>query len=235
MKWILRRVQMSKSKVILLGLLLFIILAATHNANARPMIRVAVIDTGYTEGGSDAKPCPGSDMPADIAQSKHGSNVAGIIAQGVQPSNDVCFLIYRIFRKEGSALKFDLFLYLNALNSAINDNATIVNLSVSGNGLVLAEALLIRRMLARNITIVAAAGNDSIDFSKTGCNVFPACADPRIIVVANSAGTTSNLGPQIDAFENGGQRSANGVVLSGTSQAAAAHTGRIIRRFLGME
>lgn len=228
---------MSKSKLFLLGLFLFLVLAATHRANAALQIRIAVIDTGYTERGENLKMCAGHKAPADISPSRHGSNVAGIIVQGTRPSSDVCFLIYRAFELDDKGhLKFDLISYLSALQQARKDKATIVNISMSGHDSLIAETFLLEALLNSNITVVAASGNDGKDLNKTGCNVYPACADPRIIVVANSSpGAHPNIGTVVDAYEEGNNRLASGVTLSGTSQAAAAHTARIIRRFLGME
>lgn len=242
---------MSKNKLFLMGLFLFLVLAAAHRASAQAhVIKIAVIDTGYTENGAGLRACDGHVVPEDIDPSGHGSNVAGIIAQSIVRSHSACFLIYKVFVVSEGKLKLDMIAYLKALNDAKEQGAVLVNISLAGQGIVIGEELLIKRLLDSKVTVVAAAGNGGINFDElicdkeckagkkpkqSGCVINPACLDSRIFVIANLNSNTTNYGAPVDKYVNGNQITANGYTLTGTSQAAAVFSGKVLRAYLGME
>jgi len=225
--------NLSIPKAFLFGLLLIIIVLAAGNAKAEHQIKVVVIDTGYTENGAGLKTCDNVAPPKDIAGSQHGSNVAGLIAKNVFPSNNVCFIILQAYKKGPKGeLEFSHLLYFGALRRAIDLRVDFINLSLSGGASIAQEEFLIKQALDLGITVVAAAGNSGLDLNKLGCIVYPACIDPRIIVVGNADSVTSNLGRVVDVFEPGNYQEANKVTLSGTSQAAALHTAYLVNQML---
>ena len=125
-----------------------------------------------------------------------------------------------------------------AVAYAIVLKVDIINISAGGKEFSLAESAIIKKALDSKITVVAAAGNNFVNLDKE-CNFFPACYDERIIVVGNlnkdkSIADTSNYGNYVKKWEvgqnvlsdapNGGEQ-----YKSGTSQAAAIVTGKIVK------
>lgn len=94
------------------------------------------------------------------------------------------------------------------------------------------EREIIQKALNAGIYIVVAAGNENSNLEER-CNYFPACHDYRLIVVGNlkdkkTRHPSSNYGNVVNHWEIGVNQEALGIKLTGTSQAAAVTTGRII-------
>ena len=104
-----------------------------------------------------------------------------------------------------------------------------MNISAGGPISDFNERAIIYTMLDNGITIVAAAGNTKINLDKN-CNYFPACYDERIHVIGTSNRYYSNYGKIVDVYLNGTEQTAYGITLSGTSQAAAIYTGKLIKK-----
>jgi Subtilase family len=213
------------SKLVTICILLF---ASTLNAKT---IKVAVLDTGYNKGPEQVKFCEhglrdytGTGI-YDGNKSKHGSNVTGIISNLAQNA-DHCLIMFKVFND--STLNVDG--YLNALREILNDpSISLLNISMAGPARLQQEEVLLKKLLDSGRQIVVAAGNEGRDLNKN-CNVYPACANDRLIVVGNSGSSTTNLGRIIDVFEDGFRIYGGGVRLTGTSQAAAIFTGKILKR-----
>ncbi|MGG0256604.1 S8 family serine peptidase [Bacillus toyonensis] len=133
-------------------------------------VKVAVIDSGIDSTHPDLKKnyLKGYDFinndtnPEDT--DGHGTHVAGIIAangtmKGVAP--DASILAYRVFSdSEGG----DSTTIIKAINQAIEDGADIINLSM-GTELKGTDTPLnqvIQKAIAKNITVVTAAGNSGL-------------------------------------------------------------------------
>jgi subtilisin len=143
---------------------------------------------------------------------------------------------------------------IKAIRWAIDLNVDVINISAGGPTPIAEEEIIVKTALNRGIRVIVAAGNDSCELGssyfnltnglikKTTCNYFPAMYDPRIYVVGNlnsdgTRATSSNYGHYVNSWENGMHRkslSATGSTLidSGTSQAAAIKTGKIIRSLI---
>lgn len=120
--------------------------------------------------------------PGDIRDRRgHGTHVAGSIAangkvKGVGP--DLGIRSYRIFPAEGEAPTSWI---VGALTAAVQDRVDVVNLSISGYSSItgyqigtdsykdVADVLLFKRAIRyavnHNVTVVAAAGNESLDLN----------------------------------------------------------------------
>ena len=62
------------------------------------------------------------------------------------------------------------------------------------------------------------------------CNIYPACYDKRIIMVSRSEiGKKCGYGKRVTILENGTDIKGFGIAMSGTSQATAVVTGKIIK------
>lgn len=136
---------------------------------------VCILDTGFDQGPVSVHPdkpigrlpgknlVTGGDNDSDI--SFHGTHVTGIVAAaqngvgavGVAPKASV--RMYQVFRlKNGSPVATDADV-IAALDAAIRDGCSIVNLSLGGAGDSEAERRAFRKAYQSGVLIVAAAGN----------------------------------------------------------------------------
>jgi subtilisin family serine protease len=140
------------------------------NAQAR-RITVAVLDSGIDETHPNLEGVALSyDHRGKSAEDiiGHGTHVAGIIAAVVNRGIGItgvaaCQLaVWKIFDDQPTQGDFYVNgeLYLRALGLLPDRGCTVVNLSIGGTQQSQAEALLFRRLRARNIVVVAAMGNE---------------------------------------------------------------------------
>lgn len=218
-------------------------------------IRVAVIDSGINstlvgesflcqEGHRDFT---GTSMHDSTG---HGTHVSGLIDQHVKQifldnapisrllaaKAPYCQVVLKVF--DPLAGSDGLSTTLNALRYAMDMGVDYINYSAGGSHYSLEEHLLVKNILDRGIVMVVAAGNNSRDIVVDP--YYPAALDSRLIVVGNYDGhgkrsPSSNFGSIVDAWEIGmGLTSLYSKTLksisSGTSQATAVHTGKLIRR-----
>ena len=203
----------------------------TPVTNAK-MLKVAVIDTGIDFTVLDKVPlCKDGHKSftkdntlKDRNDIQHGTNIVGLIAKYSDNSN-YCIIIIKFYDKQQNSF---------ALGKAISYAATldvdIVNISAGGAGFDDNEKVGIERLLTKNVIVVSAAGNDkqNLDYS---CYFYPACYDKRIIVVGATNVWQANTGSIIDVKESGYKEVGTfGRPLSGTSQATAIYTGKLIKR-----
>lgn len=143
---------------------------------------------------------------------------------------------------------------VRAIRWAIDIKVDVINISAGGEIFSSEESELIKTALDSGIKVVAAAGNDGCElgtatFKRIGsvlkrvqCRYYPAMYDQRITVVGSSQPDTtrapsSNYGFYVNSWENGVNRTSYGLdggtsVSSGTSQATAIKTGKIVRSLL---
>ena len=171
-----------------------------HRSSTGRGVRVAVIDTGVEASHpelagqvAEARDFVGGAAAGD----RHGTAVAGIIASqagnglgivGVAPGARILALRACAQQRSsgaGSCTTFDL---ARAIDYAIGPGAAdVINLSLGGPRDALLERLL-RRALARNLVVVAAAGEDASAFPATMDGVIAVgAAESRSLLHALSA------------------------------------------------
>jgi hypothetical protein len=203
-------------------------LAAGSTATGTKQLRIAIVDTGL-DSSLKLRLCPGLSRDftgtglEDRHIHKHGSNVAALIARHAGAANYCLIIIKYIDRVQNTGAYGPALEYVQALRP------DFVNFSVQGTGRFEAETKAVLSLLNSGTTIVAASGNNGRLDLDHGCDVRPACIDKRIVVVASSTGNFSNLGRAVDVYEDGSHQCAAGKCLNGTSQAAAIHTGTLVR------
>lgn len=220
---------------------------------AETRLKVAIIDTGIK---SEVK-VKGVSLSKYMCQDGHedltgmglrdvhghGTNIAAIIADGMDYKTQCMVIIKFWHSKQHEAEKIKqktntaYFSKITAkgVGAAINSGAKIINMSQSGGTFFPAEEALIKRATGDGIKVVVAAGNNGLNLSLV-CEAYPACYDIRsknFIVVANYVGnmvsSLSNYGGPVNAFEDGTNITAGGYTMTGTSQAAAIRTSKILR------
>lgn len=223
----------------------FLLLVLFSTAAWSKTIKIAVIDTGYsnTVFREDVNLCPGehadfvnndlflSKPPVDSILEKHGTNIAFLIDSQIDKKykDSYCLVIIRYYSYKP---KLDYLDKSNkAIEYAISIGADYINYSAGGKTQNPLETKLVKTALDKGIVFVAAAGNESENLdTKT---FYPAMSDPRVIVVGNVDGNnnrvdSSNYGKVVDVWEVGHEASAGGVTLTGTSQATAIVTGKLV-------
>jgi hypothetical protein len=214
--------------------------------SAKP-IKVAVIDTGYSNfiKTEDVSLCEGlhadltknktymQNPPLDSHEVRHGSNVSWLIQDQVSKENlqHYCIVVIKYFDKKTTNTQ----LSSRAIEYAIEIGVDIINYSGGGIQEDSQETELVKKALNSGIIFVAAAGNEGKDLSEQP--YYPALSDPRVIVVGNKDSDgkivkSSNFGAVVDVWEIGKDRKAGGVTLTGTSQATAVVTGKIINQII---
>ena len=183
------------------------------------------------------------DLPNPLQDvNGHGTHIAGLISS-TAGDGDYCLVSISYYdgRLPGNKNLANL---VNALQYAVNIKVDFINLSGGGAIPDKKEFKAIENALKRHTKVVVAAGNEKSDLDKK-CDYFPACYDSRLVVVGNlqdvnsniSRSPSSNYGNVVTRWEIGtnvlstlpGGRSGR---MSGTSQACAIASGKLIRERL---
>lgn len=214
----------------------------------RKQLKVAIIDTGlgvigkgenlklcdrghkdFTDDGLHFKKAKTVDkVPLDLHG--HGTNVAGLISDYAKDA-DYCLIILKFYQHKNNGN--NQYNSNRALRHAYELNPDILNLSMGGSEKDDYEAMLIDKILNRGTIVVAAVGNDGQNLNASNVGYYPAGLDKRIVVVGaldkyNNRTPTSNYGDLVDFWELGENVTSLGIKMSGSSQATAIRTGKII-------
>lgn len=229
----------------------------SHEKCQKQPIKIAVIDTGFGYGNWEhkAKLCKtghksfstdgkfltdlNTKDPVPEDRYSHGTNVVGIIDDILKTSGvSYCFIIIKFWDKkftsnnaiDASALSF---------RHSIEVGADIINYSAGGYDPANSEEDAVKLALDSGIKVVASAGNgDYVGDEKIIYDIdkhpyYPAAYDKRIVVVGslNKNGlksSFSNYGKSVDRWEVGVDVTGENITMSGTSQATAVATGKIV-------
>lgn len=168
--------------------------------------------------------------PIPVDDNSHGTNIAGII-QKYAGDADYCIVIIKYYSKSGSG-EDNIENTINAIEYATDIRADFINYSSGGHYYSRLEDIAIKRFLNQGGTFVAAAGNDHCDIDKKP--YYPAMNDRRIVSVGaldevGNIASYSNFGKSVKRWELGNQVNGFGIIMSGTSQATAITTGKLVR------
>jgi len=220
------------------------------SAQAEATIKVAVIDTGINLAILDNKEanglCPTGHIDFtgtglhDSDYREHGTNISGIIHKFAS-NTKYCQIIYKYWSEQATPAQ-TLDWMIRSIRAAVAAKVDIINISSGGAQFSYAERLAVTEALDQDIIVVTAAGNSGAllahctpnSVCPTESTYYPAMYDSRIKVVGSAdlfgrPHSFSNKGPLVNTWEIGkGVQGAYGPKLSGTSQAAAVHTGKLI-------
>ena len=182
-------------------------------------VNVAILDTGVLKTHPDLKNrikgCKDFSGASTVVDGKcddkngHGTHVAGIIGAdggsdglgvyGMAP--EVNILAYKVCSNNGTCWADDIAI---ALRTAVEDGANIINLSLGSDNPSQLITDATNFAVAKNILIVAAAGNDgpyvgSIDYPGADANVVAVGAVDKEIKISewSSRGTNSTSKPYV--------------------------------------
>jgi hypothetical protein len=193
-------------------------------------IKVAVLDSGLNTG-FNIKVCAGERVSFVDKNTKdahgHGTNVSYLINRGLNNA-DYCQSIYKVWN--GSKDNGNSFVAALKVLTKRSD-IKVVNLSIAGVGYNPVEAKIITTLLDQGKILVVASGNNGQNLTNN-CNIYPACYDERIIVVANGFRgrpyARSNYGAQVDYYIDGRKKGPPGIKLTGSSQSTAIVTNQLL-------
>lgn len=161
----------------------------------------------------------------------HGTNIVGIIDGYVSKSKvDYCIVVVKYYSSKQSGNE-NLEASVKALNYAANLKVDYINYSGGGVEFSGEEYKSVKRFLDQGGRFIAAAGNENSNLDLS--SYYPAMYDSRIIIVGNLTAhgvrsVLSNYGSVVKRWEVGEDIEAYRIVLSGTSQATAVATGKIV-------
>lgn len=193
---------------------------------AKDILKVAVIDTGlkmlYRPSAHLCKMGHKDLTGEGIHDYKgHGTNITGLIVNNAD-SDKYCIVIIKAYAKGKG---FDI---TRALQYAYDIGVDIINLSGGGEGFRSDENQIVKKLLDRGTVLIFASGNNRTNLDKN-CNYYPACYDPRIFVIGSSTTPSSNYGKKtVDVEYDGQDQTAFGETFSGSSQATAIFTGKLV-------
>lgn len=185
----------------------------------------------------------------------HGTNVVYLIEEQLKnlPKNSYCIVVMKYWKKGVSSARA-VQNTVTALKRAKNMKVGYINYSSFGEASSEEERKTVHSVLDDNIVLVAAAGNEGSEIisekenawrkiacASNECNKqkkmlgYPANYDSRVIVVGNLTengikNSSSNYGDRVDAWEMGTSVNGGGIILTGTSQATAIHTGKLVKK-----
>lgn len=232
----------------LISIIITIASCAILNAkNKEKPIVVAILDTGlgYLNHGKEAKLCKfghkdftekneifpldGIKDPVPLDTWSHGTNIAGVIQEFAGDSN-YCMVIIKCSLPYGTKSNLDM--EIEAIQYATKIEVDIINYSGGGTERSDKEILEVKKFLDGGGIFIAAAGNERSYLNDKP--YYPALTDSRVIVVGSVSfdgkiSGFSNYGPQVDVWENGENVEGFSLSLTGTSQATAIATGKLIK------
>lgn len=228
-----------------------------HHCKVTPY-KIAIIDTGFgLDGrGHDAHLCKfghkdftvhaplklgekdksldatfNTQDPVPVDFHGHGTNIAGIVDENANKAGvPYCLVILKYYDPKGPHTN-NLLATVEAIKYATKLKVDYINYSGGGVDFSMTEYLAVKAFTDQGGIFVAAAGNERSDIDKNP--YFPASYKLPIISVGNlnkdgTVADTSNKGKSIVRWEIGEEVKAYGISLTGTSQATATATGKLV-------
>lgn len=225
-------------------------------------VMIAVIDTGLDEALMNKSwvcPTGHKDFTGNGLKDNHGhgTHISGLVDQYAKdfiflknkkaPADidkvqiDYCQIIVKYYDPKVPH-NDNLKATIKSFRWAIDQKVDIINYSGGGTSYSEEEKKLIVEALNKGIKVVAAAGNERSDIDKH--KYYPAMYDSRISIVANlvsansrQVASSSNYGQSVNTYEIGTNvlsrlPGAGFGYMTGTSQAAAIKSGKLVREML---
>jgi hypothetical protein len=212
----------------------------SFSALAENRIKIAVIDSGISRSQAlEPYMCENgikSFINKDVFNEgdHHGTNIVNIIQNHIDTAK-YCIISYKVWSfKKGDVVKATV----ESLKDAYLNGARYVNISMSGHVANDIEKIYFKKMLDEGVNIVVAAGNGDVDHNPINlnnkCIIYPACYKKELkhdnFYVVASLLSSSNYGDVVtDTFPG---YKVGYPVKSGTSQAAAQKTARLIQNMI---
>lgn len=221
-------------KNLILLLFMIVMLLSLDSEAKETRTPVVVVDSGVSYSQS-RKPymCKNGTISATgdngIDEHGHGTNIISIISSNI--NKKYCIVSIKVYKKKETPIVA----YISGLRLAVNLRPAFINISMDGDAGDFFETLYIQRALMYGTKVIVAAGNNSVNLD-LNCRAFPTCVRKEIFhsysknmftVGATDTGT-SNYGKIITHRLPG--KGLGFPKMSGTSQAAASLTSRLVQK-----
>lgn len=199
---------------------------------------------------------PGYHDAVPVDNHGHGTNIVGVIQDNAGDA-EYCMVVIKYYDPKNS-YDDNLKNTIKAIKYATSIGAKYINYSGGGPETSDDEKNAVKAFIRKGGKFVAAAGNERSDIDLSGSHFYPAMDDARVIAVGNAvpktedeidgledknkekkiavvdgniafAAESSNYGYRVNRWEYGTNVSGFGVRMTGTSQAAAIATGKIVK------
>ena len=226
-------------------------LASYSKCHGKP-VTIGVIDTGFgfLGRGGDATLCPVGHKdftiekkffteaktkdPVPMDMEGHGTNILGIIEDYAKAAHiNFCIVVLKYHPSLWVPGNENLESTVRAINYATALKLDFINYSSGGTSPADSEREAVEKYLNAGGTLVVAAGNEGVDLDDAHNTYYPAEYDKRIIVVGmlddnGVKSSVSNYGSPVNRWEKGFHITGYGLTMSGTSQATATATGKLV-------
>lgn len=218
--------------------LLFMIYSISFSLKGEEQrIKIAVVDSGSSRDQINSKStCENGVIDkiesTGIDTEGHGTNIYGIIDKKMNNKTH-CIVIYKVWKKSLDAIDITLHI-ASAIKHATKTRVKFINLSIGGEESHFKERAMVKRAINKGIFVITAAGNNGDNLDKE-CDYYPACykedfpSDFLRVVSANDL-KASNYGKIVTNKERGKNVEGAGITRSGTSQATAILTSKLINK-----
>ncbi len=217
------------------------------SANKAGPIIVAVLDTGfgYANLGHDAKLCRyghkdftsehavtmeyATAVPVPIDYNGHGTNIVGLIGKQLSNDDKYCIVVIKIYDKKGRPGHTN-----QGIRYATDIGVDFINYSAGGEAPDYDEEQEVRKYLRHGGRFIAAAGNEGKPLSRQGYYpaMYPGVVSVGALTHTREIERHSNYGRQVSLWEVGEEQEAWGITMTGTSQATAIATGKLVAEAL---
>lgn len=214
-------------------IVLVLILIGALVSHAKPF-RIVVLDSGRMisygfpecNNGKESKDFTNTSLEDNFY--KHGTNIAWIITKEL---GDVphCFIFVKFLdpllkNSNRRSAYIDSLRYIST-----NLDYDVVNMSFGGEGEMLEERKLFNALSRKRGVLVMSSGNNATNLD-LNCTFYPACFRVKNGVVVGNIDPQSNYGRiNVDVYEPGTLLGPPKIRMTGSSQAAALFTGKLLR------
>lgn len=174
--------------------------------------------------------------PVPVDNHGHGTHIAGLVDKYAKLTNQSYCLVILKYYDPSANERENLIHTVEAIDYARKIKADFINYSGGGIQASTAETEAVKAYLDAGGTFVAAAGNERSNLAERP--FYPAQDDDRVIAVGNgknenNRAPTSNHGKRVNRWEQGNEvfstlPGGQYGFMTGTSQAAAIATGKIV-------
>jgi hypothetical protein len=220
----------------------YILMSCAISYGIETRTRIALLDTGYPRPYhlAPVKDYLCEDKHVDLTNTfleddnGHSTNLIYILSKHINPKK-ACITVIKTYSYAARKTT-----YAQGIDYAMDIGAKYINMSAGGTSKMEDERREISLALLKGIHFITVSGNNGVDLGLF-CDYYPACyafKSPFFHVVGNlldqrTRAHTSNYGGPVTNWEIGtGHCECPGLCMSGTSQAAAVFTGKLVQKEL---
>jgi hypothetical protein len=191
--------------------------------------------TGHRDFSNDQMFTIDGDVTYPMDLIGHGTNIVGLIEKNADKGLlNYCIVMVKFYSGQQSGPQSQL-ATTKSIRYATSINAKFINYSAGGTNYDEEEYQAIESFLNKGGKLISAAGNERQDLDVLTNTYYPAMYDSRVMVVGSTnifgvKSLFSNFGSLVGYWEIGENQTAYGITSTGSSQATAVHTGKVLAK-----